>query len=132
MSMADEFPTDLRYDETDEWVRQEGDLLVCGITAYASEQLGDIVYVKLPDVGMKLGKGDVFGEVESVKAVSDLNAPVGGEVLEANQELDENPALINEDPYGRGWILKLRPGDVSELDTLMDAVAYQQNTAGRH
>jgi glycine cleavage system H protein len=130
--MAEDFPADLRYDETDEWIRQDGDVLVCGITAYASEQLGDIVFVTLPAVGAKLQKGNAFGEVESVKAVSELNAPVGGEVLEVNGELDKNPGLINEDPYGKGWMLKLRPSDLSELDSLLDAAAYEKNTTERH
>jgi glycine cleavage system H protein len=130
--MAEDFPADLRYDETDEWIRQDGDVLVCGITAYASEQLGDIVFVTLPAVGAKLQKGKAFGEVESVKAVSELNAPVGGEVLEVNGELDKNPGLINEDPYGKGWMLKLRPSDLSELDSLLDAAAYEKNTTERH
>jgi glycine cleavage system H protein len=130
--MAEDFPEELRYVETDEWVRHEGEVVVCGITAYAQDQLGDIVYVKLPDVGMKLQRGEAFGEVESVKAVSDLNAPVSGEVVEANEELDQNPALINEDPYGKGWIIKLRADDLSELDSLLGAAEYRRNTEERH
>jgi glycine cleavage system H protein len=130
--MAGDFPADLRYTASDEWVRRDGEEVVCGITAYAAEQLGDVVYVQLPPPGKQLSAGDAFGEIESVKAVSDLNAPVDGEVVAANAELDQNPWLVNEDPYGRGWLIRLRPRDTAQLDGLLDAQAYEQSTAERH
>jgi glycine cleavage system H protein len=129
--MAGNFPDDLRYTESDEWVRREGEELVSGITAFASDQLGDVVYLQLPDTGKHFGKGDPFGEIESVKAVSDLFAPVAGEIVAANQELDQTPGLVNEDPYGRGWIIRLRPDNVADVDSLLDASAYEQSTAER-
>lgn len=129
--MAEDFPDDLRYTESDEWIRQEGDLLTCGITQYASDQLGDVVYVKLPKPGLKLGKDDPYGEVESVKAVSDLNAPVAGEIVEANSGLDQNAGLVNEDPYGKGWIIKMRPDNPADYDTLLDAASYEKSTKER-
>jgi glycine cleavage system H protein len=129
--MAGNFPDDLRYTESDEWVRREGEELVSGITAFASDQLGDVVYLQLPDTGKHFGKGDPFGEIESVKAVSDLFAPVAGEIVAANQELDQTPGLVNEDPYGRGWIIRLRPDNVADVDSLLDASAYEQSTTER-
>lgn len=130
--MAGDFPDDLHYTDTDEWVRREGAELVVGITAYASEQLGDVVYVQPPDVGKHFDKGEAYGEIESVKAVSDLYCPVAGEILSVNEDLDQNPAAVNEDPYGRGWIVRLKPDDAGEVDSLLDAAAYEQNTRERH
>jgi glycine cleavage system H protein len=129
--MAGNFPDDLRYTESDEWVRREGEELVSGITAFASDQLGDVVYLQLPDTGKRFAKGDPFGEIESVKAVSDLYLPVAGEIVAANQELDQNPGLVNEDPYGRGWIIRLRPDNLVDFDSLLDASAYEQSTTER-
>ena len=120
--MAEEFPGNLRYTESDEWVRLEGDQVTAGVTSFAAEQLGDVVYLQLPDVGRHFGKGEAFGEIESVKAVSDLYSPIAGEIVAANTELDENPALVNDDPYGRGWLVKLRADDAGEVDSLLDAV----------
>jgi glycine cleavage system H protein len=117
-------PTDLRYTKDHEWVRVDGDEATMGITAYAADQLGDIVFVELPDAGRTLDQFAAFGVVESVKAVSDLFAPVSGEVTEANAELGGSPELVNSDPYGAGWMLKLRIGDASQLDGLLDAEAY--------
>ena len=117
-------PTDLRYTKDHEWVRVEGDAATIGITAYAADQLGDIVFVELPDPGRALEQFAAFGVVESVKAVSDLFAPVTGEVTEANPELGRNPELVNSDPYGAGWMLKLRVGDATQVDELLDAEAY--------
>jgi glycine cleavage system H protein len=117
-------PTDLRYTKDHEWVRVEGDAATIGITAYAADQLGDIVFVELPDAGRALEQFAPFGVVESVKAVSDLYAPVTGEVTEANPELGPNPELVNSDPYGAGWMLKLRVGDTAQVDELLDAEAY--------
>ncbi|HEX6508601.1 MAG TPA: glycine cleavage system protein GcvH [Chloroflexota bacterium] len=129
--MTDDFPGELRYTETDEWVRLEGEEAVSGITSFASDQLGDVVYLQLPEVGRRYGKADAFGEIESVKAVSDLYSPVSGEVLAVNEELDQNPGLINEDPYGRGWIARLRPDNLEDVGSLLDAAAYERNTLER-
>jgi glycine cleavage system H protein len=117
-------PTDLRYTKDHEWVRVEGDEATIGITAYAADQLGDIVFVELPDAGRALEQFAAFGVVESVKAVSDLFAPVAGEVTVANPELGRNPELVNSDPYGAGWMLRLRVGDTAQVDELLDAEAY--------
>jgi len=129
--MVGSFPDDVRYTETDEWVRQDGEEFVVGITAYASDQLGDVVYVQLPEVGIHFEKGATYGEIESVKAVSDLYSPVAGEVTAINDELDQNPGLVNEDPYGLGWLSRLRPDNREDYDSLLDAAAYEQNTAER-
>ncbi len=117
-------PTDLRYTKDHEWVRVEGDAATVGITEYAAGQLGDIVFVELPDAGRTLEQAATFGVVESVKAVSDLFAPVGGEVLQSNAALTASPELVNGDPYGAGWMIKLRPGNQEEIDGLLDAAAY--------
>ncbi len=129
--MAASFPDDQRYTESDEWVRRDGNDVVCGITSFAAEQLGDVVYLHPPTAGNRVSKGDAFGEIESVKAVSDLYAPLDGEVTQANDELDKNPGLINEDPYGRGWIARLRLSNPEQYDSLLDAQAYERNTAER-
>ena len=118
-------PDDLRYTEEHEYVRKTGGGLVeVGITDYAQGELGDVVYVELPSVGTKLGKHDVFGTIEAVKAVSELFSPIAGEVVEINSRLDGEPALVNSDPYGAGWMIRLRPDDASVVDSLMDASAY--------
>jgi glycine cleavage system H protein len=117
-------PTDLRYTKDHEWVRVEGEEATIGITAYAADQLGDIVFVELPDSGRALEQFAAFGVVESVKAVSDLFAPVSGEVTEANAELGRNPELVNNDPYGAGWMLRVRLGDATQVTDLLDAEAY--------
>jgi len=117
-------PTDLRYTTDHEWVRIEGDQATIGITAYAAEQLGDIVFVELPEIGRSLDAAAAFGVVESVKAVSDLFAPLGGVVAETNSELATNPELVNSDPYGEGWMIRLDMADPSQLDGLLDAAAY--------
>lgn len=115
-------PADLRYSKSDEWVRVEGDEVVIGITDYAQEQLGDIVYLELPQVGASFAPGDSFGVIESVKASSDLYAPVGGEVVAVNSELEGNQEPINQDPYGAGWLIRMRPSGAEE--ELLDAAAY--------
>jgi glycine cleavage system H protein len=117
-------PTDLRYTNDHEWVRVEGDEATIGITAYAADQLGDIVFVELPDVGRALEQFAAFGVVESVKAVSDLFAPVSGEVTATNQDLAGSPELVNGDPYGGGWMVRVRLGDAAQLDGLLDPDAY--------
>jgi glycine cleavage system H protein len=117
-------PTDLRYTKDHEWVRVEGDGATLGITAYAADQLGDIVFVELPESGRSLEQFATFGVVESVKAVSDLFAPVGGEVTEANAALGANPELVNSYPYGEGWMLRVKLSDPAQVDGLLDAEAY--------
>jgi len=119
-----EFPADLRYTKEHEWARKEGDLLVVGITAHAVEQLGDITMVTLPDPGTALTVGETFGDVDSVKAVSELYAPVDGEVAEINEALEDAPETVNEDPYAGGWMLKIKPSDPAAWDGLLDAEAY--------
>jgi glycine cleavage system H protein len=117
-------PTDLRYTKDHEWVRVEGDEATIGITQYAADQLGDIVFVELPAAGMALDQFATFGVVESVKAVSDLFAPVGGDVTGANDELTGNPELVNSDPYGAGWMLRVRVADPDQLEELLAPDAY--------
>ena len=118
-------PQELKYAATHEWAKQEGDLVRVGISDYAQDQLGDIVFIELPEVGREVKPGEAFGVVESVKAVDDLCAPVTGEVVEVNEALDDQPELVNEDPYERGWIAVLKARAPEELDTLMDAAAYE-------
>jgi glycine cleavage system H protein len=119
-----EFPAELKYASTDEWVRVEGDVATVGITDYAQHELGEVVYLELSAVGDSVKKGAGFGVVESVKAVSDLNAPVSGEVIESNLPLVDEPAGINESPYENGWLIKVRLADPAELDDLMDSEKY--------
>jgi glycine cleavage system H protein len=121
-------PKDLRYTKEHEWVRVEGDLATVGITDFAAHQLGDIVFVELPEVGRKLTQFSSAGVIESVKAVSDLFAPVGGEVVETNPELTSRPELVNEDPLGEGWMVKIKLADKSQLDALLDGPAYEELT----
>lgn len=117
-------PEDLRYTSSHEWVRVEGDLLVIGITDFAQSELGDVVYVELPEPGRALGQGESFGTVESVKTVSELYAPVAGQIVEVNEALKAQAELVNSDPYGGGFLIKLRPTDSTATDTLLDASAY--------
>ncbi|MEM6290289.1 MAG: glycine cleavage system protein GcvH [Myxococcota bacterium] len=119
-----DFPADLRYTKEHEWARKEGDLLIVGITAHAVEQLGDITMVTLPDPGTALKAGETFGDVDSVKAVSELYAPLDGEVVECNAALEDAPESVNENPYTDGWMIKVRPADPAAFDGLMDAAAY--------
>jgi glycine cleavage system H protein len=121
-----EIPDDLRYSEEDEWARPDDGHVVVGITDYAQQQLGDIVFVELPEVGATYDKGNPFGVVESVKAVSDLFAPLSGEIIEVNQELVDRPEAANEDCYGTGWVVVFAASDPDELGTLLDAEAYRK------
>ena len=121
---------DVRYSEDHEYVRVDGDVAVVGITTYAQEQLGDIVYVELPEAGKALGKGDEAAVIESVKAAAELYAPLDCEVIEANGALEDNPALVNEDPEGEAWFIKIRISDANALDGLMDADAYAKFVEG--
>jgi len=123
-------PAELRYTREHEWARAEGGRVRVGITAYAQEQLGDIVFVELPKTGAKVTRMQGFGVVESVKAVSDLFAPVSGEVVEINAELPKKPELVNTDPYGQGWMLVIRMANPKDVDGLMSAADYEKLTAG--
>ena len=122
-------PGDLHYTKDHEWVRVDGDEAVVGITEFAAHQLGDVVFVELPAVGRSLAQHVTFGVVESVKAVSDLFAPIAGEVAATNDVLGGQPELVNSDPYGEGWMLRLKIADAAQIDTLLDAAAYEQLTA---
>jgi len=119
------FPQDIRYTSEHEWIRVEGDEAYVGITDYAQSELGEIVFIDVPTLGETVGQGEVFGSIEAVKTVSDLNMPVSGEVLEINEELDSAPELVNNDPYGKGWIIRISVKEAAELDKLMDAAAYE-------
>lgn len=120
-----EFPIDIRYTSEHEWIRVEGDEAFVGITDYAQSELGEIVFVDVPSLGETVGQGEVFGSIEAVKTVSDLNMPVTGEVLEVNGALDAQPELVNNDPYGEGWIIRISVKNAAELDKLMDAATYE-------
>jgi len=124
-----EFPEDLKYTKEHEWVLIEGGTATVGITDYAQDQLGDIVFVELPAVGDKVSKEDAFGVVESVKAVSDIYAPLSGKVIEVNDDLPDDPEMLNEDPYGDGWIIKIELTDPEEVEDLMTSAEYEQYVA---
>ena len=126
-----------KYARSHEWARIEGDVVVLGVSDYAQHLLSDVVFVELPEVGDELTKGETMGTVESVKAAEDAYAPVSGEVLEVNAELESNPEWINEDPYGKAWLAKVAPSDLGEMDDLMDATSYegfvdQEESEGTH
>ena len=123
-------PEDLRYSSDHEWVKAEGDLVRIGITDYAQDALGDVVYVQLPEAGAVVAAGDAFGEVESTKSVSEIYAPVGGTVVQVNTTLDDAPETVNSAPYGDGWIAVIQVADASALDGLLDAAAYAALTEG--
>ena len=118
-------PSDLRYTKEHEWIRVEGEIAYVGITDYAQSELGEIVFVDINTEGETLAQDEVFGSVEAVKTVSDLNMPVAGEVLEINEAINDQPELVNNDPYGEGWMIKISVTDPAELDTLLDAAGYQ-------
>jgi glycine cleavage system H protein len=123
------YPDDLKYTREHEWARAQGDRVTVGITDYAQEALGDIVYVDIPHVGTTVSGGEAFGEVESTKSVSDLYSPVSGTIVERNDELDKSPELINSDPYGQGWLVVVQMTDADEFDQLMEADAYAEMVA---
>lgn len=118
-------PSDLRYTKEHEWIRVEGEIAYVGITDYAQSELGEIVFVDINTEGETLAQDEVFGSVEAVKTVSDLNMPIAGEVLEINEAINDQPELVNNDPYGEGWMIKISVADPAELDTLLDAAGYQ-------
>jgi len=119
------YPSDLKYHPEHDWARVDGDVATCGITWYAQEQLGEVVFFDPPEVGATVTKDEPYAEVESVKAVSDVIAPLSGEIVEVNDALSSGPEAINDDPYGEGWLVRVRLSDPSQLDQLMDADAYQ-------
>jgi glycine cleavage system H protein len=120
------YPEDLKYHPEHDWARVEGDTATLGITWYAQDQLGEVVFVDPPEIGRTVSKDDPYAEVESVKAVSDVIAPLSGEVIEVNEALSDAPETINQDPYGEGWLVKVRLADPSEADSLLDSSAYQE------
>jgi glycine cleavage system H protein len=124
-------PVELRYSDHDEWIRVEGDEIVTGITDYAQDQLSDIVYVELPEVGDLYEEGEAYSVVESVKAASDVYMPAAGEVIAVNSDLEDEPEVVNEDPYGKGWFVRIKVDDPDSLDGLMDAAAYKSYIADR-
>ena len=125
-------PTDLKYATSHEWARLDGDIITVGITDHAQEALGDLVFVALPEVGDSVNAGDEAGVVESVKAASDIYAPVSGEVVEINPALEDTPELINSDPYGEGWMYKIKVSDLAELDDMMSADEYDAQVSAEH
>ena len=120
-----EFPSNVKYTKEHEWIRVEGDIAYVGITDYAQEQLGDIVFVDIPTEGETLAANEVFGTIEVVKTISDLFLPVSGEILEQNEALADQPELVNQDPYGEGWLIKIKPAADADFDSLLDAEAYK-------
>lgn len=123
-------PEDLKYTQEHEWVKAEGDIAIVGITDYAQSELSDIVYLELPEVGKTLQKGDVITTLEAVKTVADVYTPVSGEIIEVNEKLKDQPGLINEDPYGEGWIVKIRMSNPDELNELLSAEEYKNIIEG--
>ena len=119
------FPENVKYTKEHEWIRLEGDVAYVGITDYAQAQLGDIVFVDIQAEGETLAADEVFGTIEVVKTISDLFLPVGGEILEQNEALADQPELVNKDPYGEGWLIKMKPADIKDIDDLLDAEAYK-------
>src|SRR5438094_9666129 len=129
MAATESYPADLKYHREHDWARVDGDEAVLGITGFAQDALGELVHYEAPDVGSAVTKDQAYGEVESVKAVSDVIAPLSGEVLEANQKVVDAPETVNDDPYGEGWLVRIRVGDPSEVDALLDVDAYKQVVA---
>jgi len=126
-----EYPPNLKYTKEHEWTRKEGSRVVVGITLHAQEELGDVVYVELPKLGSAVTAGSPFGVIESTKAVSELFAPVSGEVVKLNDALTASPQTVNEDPYGAGWLIEVEPSEPKQLDGLLDAAAYQKLIQGK-
>ena len=129
MAAAESYPDGLQYHPEHDWARVEGDEAVLGITWFAQDALGELVHFEAPEVGATIAKGSSYGEVESVKAVSDVIAPLSGEILEVNQKVVDAPETVNEDPYGDGWLVRIRLSDPSEVDSLLDVEAYKQHLA---
>ncbi len=125
--MSMKFPEKLQYTNEHEWVRKDGDVVYIGITDYAQDQLGDIVYVDITAVGETLDANEVFGTIEVVKTVSDLFLPISGEILEMNEAIEDNPELVNEDPYGEGWLIKVKPTNLDDFNSLLNAEEYKKS-----
>ena len=123
------YPEDYLYSKEHEWLKVDGDVATLGITEFAQQELGEVVFVEMPEAGDTFSEGEEIGSIESVKAVSDIYAPVTCEIVESNGELDDAPEVVNEDPHGKGWLVKIKITDASELDGLMDAAAYQDHIA---
>lgn len=121
-----DFPQNLKYTKEHEWVKIDGDLLIVGITDHAQSELGDIIFIEFPDLNQMISKDEPFGTIEAVKTVADLFAPVSGKIIEINQDLEDNPELVNSDPYGEGWIVKITDFDKSQLDALLDSNNYEE------
>ena len=121
-----QFPENLKYTKEHEWVRVEGDVVYIGITDYAQDQLGDIVFIDIPTLDEELEAGDIFGTIEVVKTVSDLFIPISGTVIEVNETLEDEPELVNEEPYGKGWIIKVEPSNQEDFDSLLSAAEYKE------
>ena len=121
-----DLPQNLKYTKEHEWVKIDGDLLIVGITDHAQSELGDIIFIEFPDLSQMISKDDSFGTIEAVKTVADLFAPVSGKIIEINQNLEDNPELVNSDPYGEGWIVKITDFDKSQLDALLDSNNYEE------
>lgn len=119
------YPEDLKYSKEHEWVRMNGNIAEIGVTVFAQDSLGDVVFIDLPDIGAEIGQFDKFGEIESVKAVSDLFSPIGGKIVATNPGAIDNPETVNTDPYGSGWLIKIEVSDPAQLDELMDAETYE-------
>jgi glycine cleavage system H protein len=119
------FPADLKYTKEHEWIKVEGDVAIVGITDFAQSELGDIIFVEVETIGKSIAQDAVFGTVEAVKTVSDLFLPVAGEVIEFNTNLNNSPELVNSDPFGEGWVVKMKPSDLGDIDQLMDVATYQ-------
>ena len=126
MAVAETYPDDLKYHPEHDWARIEGDEATLGITWFAQDSLGELVHFEPPDEGTRIGKDDTYGEVESVKAVSDLISPLSGELIEVNKKVVEAPETVNEDPYGEGWLVRIRLADAGEVDSLLDAADYRR------
>ncbi len=127
-----EFPNELKYTGSDEWIKAEGDIATMGVTDFAQDQLSDVVYFEIViGVGDTISKGDAVGILESVKAAADINSPVSGEVTEINDDLPDDPEVVNSDPYGEAWMVRIRMSDPTELEQMMDSAAYQENTEER-
>jgi glycine cleavage system H protein len=122
------FDDSVKYQKSHEWARTEGDIVVVGISDYAQDSLGDVVFVELPEVGSSFKQGESFGVVESVKSASDLFMPVGGEIAEVNEALSDSPETVNESPFGEGWMIKIKPSDLSEYEALISAAEYEEYT----
>ena len=119
-------PADLKYTKEHEWIKIQGNEAIVGVTDYAQGELGDIVFIEIDTIGESLAQEDTFGTIEAVKTVSDLFMPIAGEVLEYNSKLEETPELVNKDPYGEGWIIKIKPGNTGDIDSLLDAEGYKE------